>query len=369
MIELTEQNALEYLRQRGAVGGGQVLVKSLSGGVAGVVLKIMDLDSGQPIGTDTRTESQKKRGVPDPRMREGNCFVIKQPLEKFRTAVEWLVDRDRVWVERDALEMLALILPPGSIPQVLWDDPENFILALSAALAGAVNFKDELLRGRVDKRCVEAAAGLLAAIHAKTAGQTPFIDRFSQPRLFIQQRIDPYLNFTARKHPELADPIGHTADLLLKHPLCLIHGDYSPKNMLVLGEPEKQFPLVLLDFEVNFYGHPSFDVATFINHLLLKGFHNGKNWRRFMIAADGFWHTYQPRATKPIAREVSSSAGRVLGALMLARIEGKSPVEYITDDGVKDQVRQCAAAILKLPDSSLDPALDAVGEFMDRNFK
>ncbi|HTV49172.1 MAG TPA: phosphotransferase [Phycisphaerae bacterium] len=366
MIELTEMNVVEYLRKRGAVGNGEVLVKSLSGGVAGIVLKIMDVDYGEPLGTDMRTESQKKRGVPDKRMREGRCFVIKQPLEKFRTKAEWFVDRDRIWVERDALQMLVKTVPAGGIPEVLWSDEDNFILAVSAAPAGALNWKSELLAGRVDKRCFEAAARFLAAMHAGTAGQKAFSDRFGEPRLFIQQRINPYLNFTAQKHPELADELAKVSDLLLKNPICLIHGDYSPKNMLVIPEPDQSIRLMLLDFEVNFYGHPSFDAATLINHLLLKGFHHGQHWRRFMLAADGFWHIYQARATKPIAKEVTSSAGRVLGALMLARIDGKSPVEYITDEALKDRVRQCAAAILKLPDTGLDLALDTAGEFLDR---
>ncbi|HMD55805.1 MAG TPA: phosphotransferase, partial [Phycisphaerae bacterium] len=316
---------------------------------------------------DMRSESQKKRGVPDKRMREGKCFVIKQPLEKFRTAAQWLVDRDRIWVERDALQMLSKIVPAGSIPEVHWSDEENYILAVSAAPAGALNWKSELLAGRVDKNCTEAAARFLATMHAGTTGQNAFAERFGEPRLFIQQRVDPYLNFIAQKHPEFSGELAQVTDLLLKHPLCLIHGDYSPKNMLVITEPDQPVRLMLLDFEVNFYGHPSFDAATLINHLLLKGFHHGKHWRRFMLAADGFWHTYQPRASKPIAKEVTATAGRVLGALMLARVDGKSPVEYIMDDAVKERVRKCAAAILKLPDPSLDSALDTAGEFLDRD--
>ena len=95
MIELSEQNALDYLRSRSRVSpDGEVLVQSLSGGVANVVLKIMDMNAGEPVGTDMRTASQIKRGVPDKRMRSGACFVIKQPLGEFRTAAKWAVDRE-----------------------------------------------------------------------------------------------------------------------------------------------------------------------------------------------------------------------------------------------------------------------------------
>jgi hypothetical protein len=369
MMELTEKNAIAYLRQRGSISPeGEVLVQSLSGGVANVVLKIMDMNAGEPVGTDMRTVAQIKRGLPDKRMRSGACFVLKQPLAEFRTAANWLVDRDRVWVERDALMMLREILPVDTIPTVLWDDPENYILAISVAPVGVVNWKKQLLTGQVDRRAAEAAAGILAMLHATTAGDVKWAQRFGDSRGFVQQRIDPYLRFSGDKNKSVAPALRQVESLLLGSPMCLIHGDYSPKNMLWRAPADGQTAhWFILDFEVAFYGNPAFDVATLLNHLLLKAFYFGKRWRAAMIAADYFWQTYRETAPKPLVAEVSNRGGKILAALLLARIDGKSPVEYITDEQLKARIRACAVELLLSGDESMDAAIDHIAGYLDQD--
>ncbi len=368
MIELSEQTALEYLRHRGSVSPeGEVLVQSLSGGVANVVLKIMDMNAGEPVGTDMRTAGQIKRGVPDKRMRSGACFVIKQPLGEFRTAARWAVDRDRVWGERDALIMLGEILPADSLPTVLWSDLENYILAISVAPVGAVNWKKQLLTGQVDRRAAEAAAEILAMLHASTMTDAKWAQRFGDPRGFIQQRIDPYLRFVAEKNETVAPALRGLEAELLSHTKCLIHGDFSPKNMMWRAPGEGQSAhLFILDFEVAFYGNPAFDVATLLNHLMLKAFYLKKRWRAAMIAADYFWQTYRETAPKAMAGEISDSGGKILAALMLARMDGKSPVEYITEEDQKNVIRQCATEWLLQEDLSMDGAIDHIAGYLDQ---
>ncbi len=359
MLEITVDNAVEYLRARSAVGGGKVLVRPLSGGVAGSVLQILDLEAGEKIGTDMRSEAQKRRGVVDARPAQGQCFVIKQPLDKFRTAAEWLVDRDRLWIERDCMTFLGSILPAGSVPEVLWSDAENFVLAMTCAPVGFVCWKNDLLQGRIDAQAVRLSALLLAMMHASTMGSTECAARFGEQRGFIQQRIDPYLETVAKEHSDLRGPIDRLIAMLLEKPVCLIHADYSPKNMLVKNDVEtKTTDMMLLDFEIAFYGRPVFDVATLINHLLLKGFHRRPAWRPYMIAADQFWNTYRTHAGPELAQEVNAVGGKMLGALMLARMDGKSPVEYIVDGEVKEQIRRCGRHLLTFPDDSLDAAID-----------
>jgi hypothetical protein len=369
MIELTEQNALAYLRQRGSVSPeGEVLVQNLSGGVANVVLKIMDMNAGDPVGTDMRTAAQIKRGVPDKRMRAGACFVVKQPLAEFRTAAKWAVDRDRVWVERDALLMLREILPADRLPTVLWHDQENCVLAMSVAPVGVVNWKKQLLTGQVDRRAAEAAAGILAILHSTTMDDAKWAQRFGNSRGFIQQRIDPYLRFAGEKNRSVSAVLQDVETLLLRSPMCLIHGDYSPKNMLWRAPAEDQIAqFFILDFEVAFYGNPAFDVATLLNHLLLKAFYFGKRWRAAMIAADYFWQTYRETAPKTLVAAASNRGGKILAALLLARIDGKSPVEYIIDEHLKSTIRQCATELLLGGDDSMDAAIDHIAGYLDQD--
>ncbi|HUO08243.1 MAG TPA: phosphotransferase [Phycisphaerae bacterium] len=382
MIELSEQNAADYLRQSGRASDQEILVQSLSGGVANVVLKIFDMGAGEKVGTDLRSPAQKKLNKPDDRPNEGHCYVLKQPLPRFKTQAEWLVDIARVLVERDCMELLRTLLPANSVPDVLWFDEPNHILAISCAPTDSVIWKKALLSGQTSTDAAMHAGMLLAMMHSSTLHDLDAEKRYGDPKFFVQQRIDPYLHATAEKHPEVRDRIHSLGNTLLNGRQCLIHGDYSPKNIFLVphtgdvaheiqANPRTRhsFPLshlLLLDFEVAFYGHCAFDVATLINHLLLKGFYHHKHWRPFMLMADGFWQTYRNTADPELTRSAGAIGGHVLGALMLARIDGKSPAEYLIPDTARqDQVRRAAKAILTAKDPSLDQALDIVSGHFD----
>jgi hypothetical protein len=362
MLELSEQNVVEYLRARGAATGGQILIQSLSGGIANVVLKIFDAGAGEKVGTDMHSAAKIKRGDPDTRMNRGACFVLKQPLEKFRTAAEWIVDKDRILVERDCINLLAGILPAGSVPEVLWFEDANHVLAISCAPTDSVIWKKLLLQGKVSNAVAQQAGMLLAMMHSATRGDAAVQQRYGNPKFFMQQRTEPYLAAVAAKHPDIATILNDISRQLLEAKQCLIHGDYSPKNIFVVpaeappqpdpsttaaARPATTFShLLLLDFEVAFFGHPAFDVATLINHLLLKGFVAKSRWRPYVIAADAFLQTYEQAVDKPLAAATDALGGQLLAALLLARLDGKSPAEYLTDETLKHHIRTTAKSLL-----------------------
>lgn len=368
MLELNEQNVAAYLRGSGKVSNAEVLAQSLSGGVANVVLKVFDTGAGEKIGTDMRSVSQIKRGIDDTRMNAGACFVLKQPLPKFKTSAEWLVDIDRMHVEKDCMVLLAQLLPAGSVPRMLWVDDSNYVLAISCAPPDSLIWKKHLLDGNASRAAAEQAGVLLAMIHSGTRGDPAVAKRFGDTKFFIQQRTEPYVLACAEKFPEFRQLLHSIADRLLKEQICLIHGDFTPKNIFLVPtpgaviDPSTPFPfdhLLLLDFEVAFYGHPAFDVASLLNHLLLKAFYHGPRWRPFVIAADGFWNSYQKVAGAAF-RDIVSDFGRLLlPTLLLARVHGKSPVEYL-DQSSRARVADVALRLLKKPMVTLDETIDEV---------
>src|SRR5262249_9581806 len=118
--------------------------------------------------------------------------------------------------------------------------------------------------------------------------------------------------------------------------LALVHGDWSAKNILV--SPQRT---VVLDWEVAWFGDPAFDSAFFLALLHLKAIHNHPQAAEYFELMRAFRATYAellPQFDEDLSRRI----GRLTLMLMLARIDGKSPAEYITSDDTKNRVRTFA---------------------------
>ncbi|MEF8856196.1 MAG: phosphotransferase, partial [Haloplanus sp.] len=120
----------------------------------------------------------------------------------------------------------------------------------------------------------------------------------------------------------------------------LVHGDYSPKNVLV-DRSDDPVPWIL-DFEVAHWGDPAFDAAFMLNHLFIKSIYNHDRHAAYADAADRFWTAYDRAAEWDIERETVAE----LAVLMLARVDGKSPVEYV-DRAVAEALRRVAKRTLR----------------------
>jgi len=316
--DLTPISAPAYLAARGYQA---LSVTELGGGVSNTVLLVETADGR---------------------------FVLKQSLARLRVAEEWLSDRDRVFRECRVLRELAPQLPPGSVPAILFDDPENFLYAMEAAPSSARPWKDLLLEGVIEPETATAAGRLLAAIIRAGLEQPQWAASFEGDTVFDQLRLDPYYRFTASRHPDLAPHFKRLIEETTSRRVTLVHGDWSPKNLLVDGRK-----LMAIDFEVIHYGDPAFDVGFLLNHLLLKSFHR-RQWSgayrqaaaSFLAELDGLPDWLIPAAL------------RHLGCLLLARMDGKSPAEYIRDDSRKAEIRTFAGALILNPPAGEKELLD-----------
>ncbi len=282
----------------------------------------------------------------------GGPICIKRALPKLKVAADW-----RAPVERNAYEVAwmetAGRLVPGSAPRVLGHDSRAGLFAMEFLDPGQHRlWKAELKEGRADPSFAAAAGRSLAAIHAGTAGRAEVAARFASDAIFHAIRLEPYLEATARAHPDLADALLRLVATTAETRRALVHGDVSPKNILI-GPAGPVF----LDAECAWYGDPAFDLAFCLNHLLLKCLWNRPAGPRFLRCFAALAEAYRAGVAWEAPAAVESRAARLLPGLLLARIDGKSPVEYITEVGDKNMVRRVARLLLQTPQKRLDAIL------------
>jgi aminoglycoside phosphotransferase (APT) family kinase protein len=278
----------------------------------------------------------------------GRTFCVKRAMEKLAVAEEW-----RVPVVRNAYESrwyeVAGDRVPGAAPKVLAHDEAAQLFAMDYLdPARHALWKAELASGHVDLEFAAAVGARLAAIHAATAGDKAIAAAFPTGDLFEAIRLDPYLRATARRHPELAARLHALADRTAATKTALVHGDVSPKNILV-GPAGPVF----LDAECAWYGDPAFDLAFCLNHLLLKCLWVPQAAQRFLAAFDRLAESYLATVRWEPAERLEARAASLLPGLFLARVDGKSPVEYVTKETDKQRVRRVATLFLRQPPERL----------------
>ena len=186
-------------------------------------------------------------------------------------------------------------------------------------------------------------------IHDATAGDAAVAQRFATDEIFYAIRLEPYLVATARHYEGLGqkDVAAALHDLVAvtaASKRCLVHGDVSPKNILIGPRGP-----VFLDAECAWYGDPAFDLAFCLNHLLLKCLWTPRSAPGFLACFDAMTATYLRSVRWEPAAELERRTARLLPGLFLARVDGKSPVEYLTDENDKNRVRKVATELLRRP--------------------
>jgi hypothetical protein len=266
----------------------------------------------------------------------GGEVVVKQSLAQLRVAAEWAFDRARIFVERDCLDTLATLLP-GAAPTVVFTDEPNFVLAMTVAPPGGEVWRDALYDGRMQTGPIDAAARLLGRMQTASAADPSLAGRFADTMPLVQGRVDPFHRVVAAAHPDLAPTIEHEIDRLLSTRSVLVHGDFSPKNLIAYPDA-----MLVLDCECAHWGDPAFDIAFLLLHVLLDGSHHPELLGTAAEHAARLWTAY--RAAGGRADDEAAVVAE-LGCLLLARVDGKSPLPGL-DDGRRAAIRSCGRTLL-----------------------
>ena len=273
---------------------------------------------------------------------------VKRALAKLKVEADWQAPTERNLYEWEWFRFVHENFP-GTVPRPVAHDPGMQMLAMEfLAPEDFKNWKTELLKGEADAAFAACAGALLGRIHAHSAFDRKIAAAFATERLFYALRIEPYLLATAEKHPEAARQIREIAEQTLAARIALVHGDVSPKNILIGRENP-----VFLDAETAWFGDPAFDLAFCLNHFLLKSAFQPQFAKGYRNSFNSFAESYLSEVSWEPREALERRAARLLPVLYLARVDGKSPVEYIRDEDTKNLVRRTALAHIAAPKARL----------------
>ena len=275
-------------------------------------------------------------------------LCVKRALAKLKVDATWFapVERNRAEV---AWMRIAGEIVPTSVPRILAEDAQAMAFAMEWLDPDRYPvWKAQLRDGIVDVRTARAVGGVVGAIHRATAGKASVERDFAHDEGFYAIRLEPYLEASARAHPNHAAALRQLIAVTVAHRRVLVHGDISPKNILVGPDGP-----VLLDAECAWYGDPAFDLAFCLNHLLLKCRWRPASAAAYLACFDTLAQSYLNCVDWEPREDVENRAARLLAGLLLGRVDGKSPVEYLTGSVVRDRVRQFALRHLATPASRL----------------
>lgn len=280
---------------------------------------------------------------------QGETWVLKQALDKLRVAADWYADPRRIHREALGLRWLAELTPAGSVPELIFEDERYHILAMSAVPQPHQNWKAMLLKGEVRAAHVTQFARLLGTIHRESyLRQATLGPIFDDRSYFEALRLEPYFEYTAQQVPAAARFLLNLVEATRAHRLCVVHGDFSPKNILVHADR-----LVLLDHEVIHFGDPAFDLGFALTHLLSKAHHVRAYREAFQEAVLLFWEVYLETigAQQWLGDLEDRAVANTLGCL-LARAAGRSPLEYL-DGAERDRQQRAVVKLMASPPAHL----------------
>ena len=294
---LTEVTVLPYLKSRGLIDiDSHPKVEVLTGGVSNIVFAVA-------------------QGAHD--------IVLKQALPELKVETLWVADQRRAIVEAMATKAYQR-LTPDHVLDLIDFDPDCFTLVIQRAPRNCTNWRDDLLAGNIQIPIASQLGEILGIWHRESAKDEKLKEKFAEDSLFSQLRIDPFYRAIAEVHEAIRPRMAQLIDSLQQDKSALVHGDFSPKNILV----ENDRKTIVLDFEVAHTGNPIFDLAFLMGHLLCKFFYydEASQRERAYDAARSFLASYE----RVYGKVVSPTLTWHIAAIALARVDGVSHVHYLT---------------------------------------
>lgn len=307
---LNEKSVVPYLRHRGILHA-DATVEIFGGGVSSRVFGIHNQDVD---------------------------LVLKQALPELKAPITWPADRRRATTEARAIKTLQGVTPKN-VPQLIDVDPEEFTLTMTRSPREFSVWKTELLGGNIQPEIGRELGRILATWHNFGAENDDVRKRFLEDKLFEQLRVWPFYREVQERNPQYSELISKLITEITDEKITLVHGDFSPKNILVLPEEEP----VILDFEAINTGNPVFDLAFLLGHLVCKDIRTDSSDEKALLreTAIEFLNEYRKYSKIPVAVNLKDHVAMIA----LARVDGVSLVNYLDSDK-QERVRSVAKSVL-----------------------
>lgn len=291
----------------------------------------------------------------------GERWVLKQALSQLRVAEEWFSSPLRIHREALGMRWLAKLTPQDTVPRLLFEDHQHHLLAMEAVPDPCDNWKSLLLAGVVDLDLVRQFGELLGTLHGRSSHlRDELSELFADTQFFESLRLEPYYLYTGGRLSESADFYRRLIQETRFHRHSIVHGDYSPKNILV-----HQHRLILIDHEVIHFGDPGFDLGFSLTHLLSKCHHLPLHRQAFAKSALGFWRAYQSTVgSADWLEDLQPRAVQHTLGCLLARARGRSPLEYLSETE-RERQANFVVQLMHSPPRTVSALTDAWVDYCD----
>lgn len=267
-------------------------------------------------------------------------YCVKFALPKLRVKADWYAPVERNLAEYRWLETYAQIDRDGAIALYGHSPSHNGFVMEYLSGPNTYLIKTALFEGKGTRQDAEMVGRNLGRVHQISTNHDFDRQPFHNRDDFYALRIEPYLIHTAKAHDRVADQMNAMAEHLYHAEQVLVHGDVSPKNILI----HEQRPY-LLDAECATMGDASFDVSFCLNHFILKALHLPSHRSDYLRLCEAFWQAYRAEIQFEDHNQLEKRISQLLPMLLLARVDGKSPVEYLTEASA-GEVRALALSLI-----------------------
>lgn len=276
-------------------------------------------------------------------------LVVKWGQARLRTAGRWISDPARTLREAEAIAFVRDRLGPIGVPELVFVVPELNLFAMRRIPTELANWRTALLAGEIEIQVAEAIGEGLARLHSLPVTDAWIADPGDVLR--DELRVRPFYEDTARRLPALRSQFdGVIARLQSSDHLRLVHGDASPKNVLIGVDASVN----LVDWEVFHLGDVAFDVGMFGAHILCKSVADPTRRQQFSELMERLCLSYTACGGPAAGDAIVAHAG----AIALARIYGRSRSDYL-HGRARAGVQRLASGLLEMP-SGVDQLISAI---------